>query len=124
MSAPPVEPGAGAAVVAPPSGGTGGRRPADPGHPAGADAFVGSVQDDGGSLTIMLRGRFDAATVACVAEHIDIALGRGVRFLVVEVVGPLTAGHELGELLGRTQSRLADRRGLLVVRGLGPHTLA
>lgn len=88
-----------------------------------ATSFVGTTMEDDGSVTILLRGRCDRPTTDRVAEHIDCALARGARFLTIEIIGPLAAGEGLCALLGRTQARVADRRGLLVVRGLRPHML-
>ncbi len=81
-------------------------------------SFVGSVLEDDGSVTVLLRGRCDAGTARLVGEHLETAIARGTRFLTVEIIGPFEAGRDVYELLGRTQTRLAARRGLLVVRGL------
>lgn len=85
--------------------------------------FVGSIAEEDGSVTIMLRGCFDGAGIGRVGEHVDIALARGARIVTLRVIGPLHAGAGLCELLGRTQTRLTARQGLLTVRGLRPEML-
>lgn len=71
-------------------------------------------------MTILLLGRCDRETTARVAEHIDLALDGGARHLTVEVIGRLDDRSGLCALLGRTQTRVAGRCGLLVAHGVPP----
>ena len=107
-----------------PDSAAGADEPSPTGGRVDAGLFVGSFLEGDDSVAILLRGRGGAETTARLAEHVDLALARGVRFVTVEIIGsPDVSVEELSELFGRTQTRLEGRRGLLVVRGMGPHLL-
>lgn len=88
--------------------------------------FIGSFPDDDGpgQGVIVLRGDIDTAALSRLRVHIDGLLATATRFLEIEATGVDRYEEGLLDLLGHTQHRLTDRRGMLQVRGLHPSRLA
>lgn len=87
-------------------------------------SFIGSFVEEPDQAVIILRGDIDAVAVSRVAAHIGEVRAAGARHLMIDAAAVDSYDQALLDLLGRTQSRLAGRRGMLQVRGLHPSLLA
>ncbi|HEY2194822.1 MAG TPA: hypothetical protein VGH76_21350 [Actinomycetospora sp.] len=79
--------------------------------------FVGSVLDGDEGL-LVLRGAQDGDVAPRVAEHLRTLLVAGARHVRVDARGASGLGADLLPVLGRIQTRLNLRRGVLTVSGL------
>ena len=91
---------------------------------AESTCFIGSILDGPGDGLIVLRGDLGAAAVGRLGEHIDAFLAGPTRYLVIDARAVERYHPDLLDLLGHTQRRLEDRRGMLQARGLHPTRLA
>lgn len=87
-------------------------------------SFIGSFVEEPDQAVIVLRGDIDAFAVSRVGAHISDVWAAGARYLMIDAAAVDSYHEALLDLLGRTQSRLAGRRGMLQVRGLHPSLLA
>ena len=83
-----------------------------------AHDFQVVVKRDGGSVTINVIGELDVATVRVLGSHLDDAIERGDRHVVIDLTAMTCIDSSgLGLLVG-AHRRFQDQSGTMTVRGL------